>query len=705
MPGTSEQGENGRSLNRHLVVDIKDPQALLPALLRAVTASLVSVLILIAIDTGFVYWNLAVTGPNASRLEIAPLAAFIWTGISLGTALSLIWGASVGVFIYFIDKVGTVPFGRLISLSIVTLVTIGLLTVIVAPYDRTQNQHIYWTITMVQAAVAPLLVGGAWMMHGFAGKTLIRLVGFALLTAAVVFYSMDKYGYPNLYPRVHASFFFTTLTLAYATALLVSSPIVSRLLSRPKTLSGFTFAAGLTAISAFLAVKALRNYPDPYARFYLNTTVEYKVAYVLDALTDSDRDGFGLISGVDCDNSDAGKQPLACESERSSEDINCNGLRGAASGMQLFSGKKPISAPLAIENRQKVLFISADAMRAEAVYSGRLDLPHLSSLMRRSHVFESAYTSSPQTGPAMDGVITGRYLAKRERPQWTLDRALQKANFTTDLICKSSPVAFGNRSTQGISFKKTLAGCREFGDRDETLRLAKQTSQLFGRRAEGHRFIWVHFPDPHAPYQADYADKSDFERYDMEVKRVDRAVGIVLDAVIDLDGWIVVFFSDHGEAFSEHHTTHHGSTVFEEQVRVPLLIKLAGQKKQHRIDTPVSLIRIAPTLVSLLDLGEGAFHAPPLPLQAPYDIDSTDPAPVFFFVRNRYQAGAVLYFKVGIQDENLKLILTPELGVYELYDLQTDRGETVNRFSWQNPRHVTMSRRLRSFMDSVCLFE
>ena len=100
--------------------------------------------------------------------------------------------------------------------------------------------------------------------------------------------------------------------------------------------------------------------------------------------------------------------------------------------------------------------------------------------------------------------------------------------------------------------------------------------------------------------------------YDGEILFTDDSVGKLLDALEGagrLDDTLVVFTADHGEEFAEHGRFGHNKTLYEEVVRVPLVLRLpdvvpAGQ----RIDELVSLVDIAPTIVELAGLPVDRTH-------------------------------------------------------------------------------------------------
>lgn len=155
-------------------------------------------------------------------------------------------------------------------------------------------------------------------------------------------------------------------------------------------------------------------------------------------------------------------------------------------------------------------------------------------------------------------------------------------------------------------------------------------------------FLFVHYFDPHAVYDPPAAERARFapdvpddfrfgtredlarlrrgrlelepavvaraERlYDAEVAYVDRELGRLLDALSARPATIVVWTSDHGEEFLDHGGFEHGHTVYGELLHVPLAIAAPGLDPA-RVDAPVGLIDVAPTVLELAGLpSEPAF--------------------------------------------------------------------------------------------------
>lgn len=99
--------------------------------------------------------------------------------------------------------------------------------------------------------------------------------------------------------------------------------------------------------------------------------------------------------------------------------------------------------------------------------------------------------------------------------------------------------------------------------------------------------------------------------YAGEVSAADAALGRALDrirAAGRLDGTLVVITSDHGEEFHEHGGWTHGQSLYEELVRVPLLVRppAGAPGRGRRVEAPVSLVDVAPTVLGLAGVASGA---------------------------------------------------------------------------------------------------
>jgi arylsulfatase A-like enzyme len=91
--------------------------------------------------------------------------------------------------------------------------------------------------------------------------------------------------------------------------------------------------------------------------------------------------------------------------------------------------------------------------------------------------------------------------------------------------------------------------------------------------------------------------------YGQEVRYTDLHLGQILKKIGVTDKDMVIVTSDHGEAFWEHRNLGHGYTVYNEEISIPLIIRLPDKKLAGtRVDTPVSLVDLLPTILGALEL-------------------------------------------------------------------------------------------------------
>lgn len=165
--------------------------------------------------------------------------------------------------------------------------------------------------------------------------------------------------------------------------------------------------------------------------------------------------------------------------------------------------------------------------------------------------------------------------------------------------------------------------------------------------------------------------------YRTEVASIDERVGNLLDA-LELSGrrqnTVVVFTSDHGEGFGEHGYFLHGETFFDEVTRVPLLISGPGVRAGAKVDAPVSLVDLMPTLADLLDVEcldrpQGRSLVPLLEGKRSPELESR----AHYIVNPIREPGAD-----AVVWDRYKLITKNNDASLELYDLLADPDERVD---------------------------
>lgn len=269
--------------------------------------------------------------------------------------------------------------------------------------------------------------------------------------------------------------------------------------------------------------------------------------------------------------------------------------------------------------------------------------PRLDAFAADATTFSRTYAPASWTRPSVASLITGLDPRHHGAVFWnqgigpvaTLAEHLQRAGYATRGV------------NTNVFLKK--AGFERGFDRYETPAkgwnipgtLVNETVKK-GGPVEPGSFLYVHYLDPHdpydpdaearallvRPYQGDASGSMEFIRgplmggaappneddvrhlsdlYDAEVRTVDAALGDLLDWLRETgvyDDALVIVTSDHGEELYEHGSWLHGFTLFDEQLHVPLLIKPPQSMEAGGAmrDEPVSLVDVAPTILELAGL-------------------------------------------------------------------------------------------------------
>src|SRR5262249_20325415 len=188
--------------------------------------------------------------------------------------------------------------------------------------------------------------------------------------------------------------------------------------------------------------------------------------------------------------------------------------------------------------------------------------------------------------------------------------------------------------------------------------------------------LWVHFLDPHKQYLVHEGftkwGSEPRDLYDGEVAFTDYHIGRLLKALEASparDRTAIVLTADHGEGVGEHGAYFHGREIWEEIVRVPLLVHVPGLKPR-RIKRRVAHVDLAPTILDLAGLppDPGARGRSLLPelagatlAERPILIDQ--PHNPYYDTKRAFIFGG------------LKLHHLVDANVWRLFDLEHDAGE------------------------------
>jgi len=358
--------------------------------------------------------------------------------------------------------------------------------------------------------------------------------------------------------------------------------------------------------------------------------------------------------------------------------------------------------------RPPVIWIVVDTLRADHLeWYGypRATSPGLRSL-------------APQTTPAIASMFTGLYPARhglRYLYQLLHDRNRTAAELfgeagydTTAFVSSFVMVRDFSNLAQGFAVYEDFVAERELY-RDNYERKAAATLALAGRWIQERRderpfFLFIHLIDPHGPYAppGEFAARfqspaaiavegeipayqqipgvRDFNRYrdlyDGEVAYADDALARFLELVRRrglFAGSLILFTADHGESMGEHGLYFtHGDDVFQENIRVPLILKPPAGFGDfpRRIPEAVSHVDLLPTVLEIAGL------SPP---------DSLDGRSLVPSLRGEARAAAAVFAtaegkrgsSIALIDGSRKTVIRRKAGVRSLdvYDLAADPRE------------------------------
>lgn len=163
--------------------------------------------------------------------------------------------------------------------------------------------------------------------------------------------------------------------------------------------------------------------------------------------------------------------------------------------------------------------------------------------------------------------------------------------------------------------------------------------------------------------------------YDREIEFLDTKIGELIQILKNLgiyDHTVIVFTADHGEAFSEHKKSGHINGVYDEFLRVPLIIRAPWVvPKGKKVKTMVMLSDIAPTILDIIGM-------PSLP-----EADGTSLLTAIKQKPERHLFAETYTSEEGIhmmalRSDEWKLICIEECDKVELYNLKSDPKETSN---------------------------
>lgn len=272
-----------------------------------------------------------------------------------------------------------------------------------------------------------------------------------------------------------------------------------------------------------------------------------------------------------------------------------------------------------------IILITMDTTRADRMGflgSKRGLTPNLDALAQQSAIFTRAYAQVPLTTPSHAALLTSTYpqfnhledlgMPLGKELPYLPDLLHQHGYHTAAFLGANILDAKGGMASgfdRGFDMYDTdFHDPRPGEDRYHSVErragdVADRALKWLNKNQQGPFFVWLHFYDPHDPYDppAPFKERYAKEPYDGEIAYVDSVVGSFIEELRKRGLYqdsVIAIAADHGESFGEHGEERHGMFLYDETIHVPLLLKFPEQKfAGKRLDPRVALVDIPPSLL------------------------------------------------------------------------------------------------------------
>ena len=321
-------------------------------------------------------------------------------------------------------------------------------------------------------------------------------------------------------------------------------------------------------------------------------------------------------------------------------------LATAGEGRAFSFWHNPVIYTSGRQNRG-IILISVDTLRADHLHAygyGLPTSPNLDALAADGVVFERVYSSSSWTLPAHVSLLTSLFGANHgvfnadERINSsivTLAEMLRQNNFFCGAVTGGGFVSSLYGFSRGFDTYKEGDGALNYST--SAAMVANTASEWLEDKADKNFFLFLHTYQTHAPYECpapfnsmfldsdarfdkldlnadlnikehifmplpDWKRRNAIGLYDGEIRYTDETLVKTLveklKALGRYDDCLIILTSDHGEEFYEHGAWLHGPHLYDESVRVPLVIKFPGSRhKGVRVGSIVRSVDIMPTVL------------------------------------------------------------------------------------------------------------
>ena len=397
--------------------------------------------------------------------------------------------------------------------------------------------------------------------------------------------------------------------------------------------------------------------------------------------------------------------------------------------------------------KPNLILISIDCLRSDHLGTygyERNTSPNLDRFAEDGVVFETAVSTSSWTLPTHMSMLTGLLPSFHGATKWEkLDRSV---HYLPEILANNGYQTTGVASwvyvSQIYGFERGFDVYRVLENPTSRDVVDAAIEQLRTKNGQNH-FLFMHLLDPHWPYlppneflerfgprPRDISDLQDLviraepppsetERdeiirlYDGEIAFTDQELGRFFGELKSLglyDDSLIIVTADHGEAFYEHGHWQHSQTLYEEVIRIPMIVKWPGDGLKGRIRAQVSQVDVFPSVLQAAGIEPPATEAFSLRDLADAERPVSEGRVVMSEVT--WRSPNETSMKVSFRTGRMKFLATlsgpvgDDLGVSEirqeeLYDLAGDPDERTNLAAERSEELASFQNRVRSFIDGA----
>lgn len=359
------------------------------------------------------------------------------------------------------------------------------------------------------------------------------------------------------------------------------------------------------------------------------------------------------------------------------------------------------ASPAESSRDANVVLITVDTTRADhlSCYSpGGAKTPRLDALAARGVRFSHATAQVPLTLPSHACIMTGTYppvnglrdmggfILQKNHP--TIASIARSAGYETAAFVGSRVLGKHFGFSNGFAtYDDDMSGKTEeglpgvFPERRASV-VTDRALQWLRKNGEKKFFLWVHYYDPHAPYDPPEPYKRAYahDLYSGEIAYMDGQIGRLLDGIngAGLAGrTLIIVIGDHGESLGEHGEMTHGVFLYDSTLHVPLIVAGPEVPAGKVVDDQVRSIDLLPTIAEFLHVSPGA-EAQGVSLSPLIRGDRT-PQPSIAYLETLYPRTYMGWSELrALRTDEWKMVVAPQP---ELYNLKSDPKETNNVIS------------------------